>query len=84
MWFCYILSIKATMVCQNNNQKLVRANYIYRIISSKKQRGKPYQTDLPILENDITTFEPTSKLGIHSRYQRSDNKQAGSLVTLPV
>jgi hypothetical protein len=47
MWFCYILSIKATMVCQNNNQKLVRADSIYRIIPSKKQKGKPSKTELP-------------------------------------
>jgi len=68
MWFCYILSIKATMVCQNNNQKLVRADYIYRIISSKKQKGKPSKMDLPLLENDITGSELVSKLKIYSRY----------------
>jgi hypothetical protein len=61
MWFCYILSIKATMVCQNNNQKLVRADYIYRIISSKKQKGKPDEMDLPLLKNDITGSESTFK-----------------------
>jgi hypothetical protein len=59
MWFCYILSIKATMVCQNNNQKLVRADYIYRIISSKKQKGKPDEMDLPLMKNDITGSKPT-------------------------
>jgi len=31
-------------------------NYIYRIISSKKQKGKPRKTDSPFLENDITRF----------------------------
>jgi len=56
------------MVCQNNNQKLVRADYIYRIISSKKQKGKPDEMDLPLMKNDITDSEPTFKIGIHSRY----------------
>jgi len=40
---------------------------IYIPKSIKNQKGKPRKKDLPILENDITTFEPTSKLGIHSR-----------------
>jgi len=50
------------MVCQNNNQKLVRADYIYRIISSKKQKGKPDEMDLPLMKNDITDSEPTFKM----------------------
>jgi hypothetical protein len=36
--------------------KSAHADYIYLIISSKKQKGKPGEMDLPFFENDITRF----------------------------
>jgi len=32
------------------------------------KKGKPRKTDLPILKNDITTFELALKYGIHCSY----------------
>ena len=42
--------------CHKHNLKSIHADYIYRIISSKKQKGKPYEMDLPLMKNDITTI----------------------------
>jgi hypothetical protein len=39
--------------------QLVPITYIAK--STKKQKGKPCQMDLPLLKNDITTFELASK-----------------------
>ena len=46
-------------------------DYIYRIISSKKQKGKPCEKDLPLLKNDITNNLEPQKPVIHSRYLES-------------
>jgi len=39
-------------LCQNNNQKLAHADYIYH----KNQKSKFSKKDLPILKNDITNY----------------------------
>jgi hypothetical protein len=52
--------------CQNNNQNPILSDYIYH----QNEKSKPCEKDLPLLENDITTFELALKYGIHSRYQR--------------
>ncbi len=39
---------------QNNNQKLVRTDYIYR----KNQKGKPWEMDLPLLIIDKLVKSP--------------------------
>ena len=49
---------------QNNNQKLVRADYIYH----QNEKGKTCEMDLPFLENDITNILEPQKPVIYSRY----------------
>ena len=48
--------------CQKHNLKPILTDYIYRIISSKNQKSKPWEMDLPLLKNDITGSEPTVKM----------------------
>jgi hypothetical protein len=48
--------------CQKHKLKPIFTDYIYRIISSKKQKDKPYQMDLPLLKNGITGSELTVKI----------------------
>jgi hypothetical protein len=43
----------------------------YIVKSTKNQKGQTPENGFALLKNDITTFEPTSKLGIHSRYMQS-------------
>jgi len=43
--------------CHKHNLKSVRADSIYRIISSKKQKGKPSKTDLPSWKTISQVFE---------------------------
>jgi hypothetical protein len=43
------------------------------------QNGKSTKKDLPLLKNDITTFEPVSKIKIHSRNQKFDNKKSRAI-----
>jgi hypothetical protein len=40
----------------------------YIVKSTKNQKGQTPENGFALLKNDITTFEPTSKLGIHSSY----------------
>jgi hypothetical protein len=42
----------------------------YIVKSTKNQKGQTPENGFALLKNDITTFEPTSKLGIHSRNYR--------------
>ena len=57
---CFFLGIS----CQKHNLKSIHADYIYRIISSKKQKGKPYEMDLPSWK---TISQPLKQLQ-NSRY----------------
>jgi len=43
-------------------------------IYHKNEKGKPPKKDLPLLKNDITTFELALKYGIHSKYPRCQIK----------
>jgi hypothetical protein len=52
--------------------KSIRLFYQYIVKSIKNQKGKPCEMDLPLLKNDITSSEPISKLGIHSRNQANN------------
>jgi hypothetical protein len=65
-----LLASKTSDILPNNNQKSVRADYIYPISYKNAKKGKSYEMDLPLLENDITTFELALKYGIHSRCQQ--------------
>jgi len=43
--------------CHKHNPKSFLTDYIYRIISSKKQKGKPHKTDLPSWKTISQVFE---------------------------
>jgi len=49
-------------LCHNHNLKAIRADYIYH----KNEKGKQGETDLPLLENDITTTKAASQNEINS------------------
>jgi hypothetical protein len=55
------------------------ADYIYLKFYKKAKRQTP-EKGFALFENDITTFEPVSKIKIHSRYS---NQKRQSQVTLP-
>ena len=52
--------------CQKHNLKPILTDYIYRIIPSKDQKGKPQKMDLPLLKNDITNKLGPQKPAINS------------------
>jgi hypothetical protein len=56
---------KVVLSCQYNRFKHLNFNYIYLISYKIAKKGKPSKKDLPLLENDITTFELALKYGIH-------------------
>jgi hypothetical protein len=47
---------KLVLSCHKHNLKPFLTDYIYRIISSKKQKGKPRKTDLSHCKKDITVI----------------------------
>jgi len=47
--------------CQKHKLKPIFTDYIYRIISSKKQKDKPYQMDLPYLKTISQIFYQLQK-----------------------
>ena len=67
-WWCKLIEKEGSswlqIPCQKHNLKTIHAVYIYRIISSKKQKGKPYEMDLPSWK---TISQPLKQLQ-NSRY----------------
>jgi len=52
------------------NLKPFLADYIYRTISSKKQKGQTQRNRFALLKNDITNIFDPWYLHFHSRYQK--------------
>ena len=45
-----------------NTGSSISTSSTYIVFVTKMQKGKPFEMDLPLLENDITTFESTFKM----------------------
>ena len=57
-----LLASKTSDILPNNNQKSVRADYIYPISYKNAKKGKSSSKSLPLLKNDVTGSEPTVKM----------------------
>jgi len=64
---CFFLKIS----CHKHNLKPFLTDYIYLISYKFAKKASPRKKDLPLLKNDITTFELALKYGIHSSNMQS-------------
>ena len=62
---------KRVVSCQYNKFKHLNFQYIYLISYKFAKKASPRKKDLPLLKNDITTFELALKYGIHSSNMQS-------------
>jgi hypothetical protein len=64
----YLASFLEYLAINTGSSISISSTYI--LFLTKMQKRQTLQKGSAFNGNDITTFEPTLKLGIHSRYQR--------------